>query len=42
MVFDEAHKVFTDLEYRSKFCKVKELAGFPVFKVGLPLCDPPT
>src|SRR5438876_4381883 len=42
LVFDEAHKIFTDKDYRGSFIKVKEFAGFPIQKIFLSASLPPS
>jgi Helicase conserved C-terminal domain len=41
-VFDEAHKIFTDVVYRGDFARVKELAFYPVMKIFLTATLPVT
>jgi hypothetical protein len=41
VVFDEAHKVFTDLVFRDVFSKVSRLAAFAVIKIFLSATMPP-
>ena len=41
IVFDEAHKVFVEDDFRSSFTRIKELAQYPVQKIFLSATLPP-
>lgn len=41
LVFDEAHQIFTDINYRYQFDKIRRLAGYAVQKIYLTATLPP-